>query len=463
MRLNYFNFKALHGQILLTNDCGDYVFVNENDFKRLLSGQIDPESAVGKEFKEAGIIYEVPDLVFSENMQNRLRNIKGHLASATSLHIFVITTACNLNCVYCQATNGKKSSNTYMTEETAEKAVDIALQSPETYLSFEFQGGEPLLNFPVIRHIVEYTEKKNTNHKIEYNIVSNLQMLNESMIDFFKQHNIDVSTSVDGGSIIHDANRPTKDGKGSYVGVAAAIKELRKNGIRVGAIETTTRASLENPGEIVNAYLELGLDSIFLRPLTQLGKAGQGWEQIGYTAEEFIIFYRRILDELIRINKDGRYIQEQHASIFLKRIKGRRMNYMELRSPCGGGIGQLAYYTDGDVYTCDEGRMLAEMGIDQFKLGNVNSSDYNSLVENRVCHAVCSSSTLETIPSCCDCVYQPYCGVCPVVNYANTQDIIEKHPRMFRCRVYSGILDYLFELILNKEDDTIRVLDSWSE
>ena len=204
----------------------------------------------------------------------------------------------------------------------------------------------------------------------------------------------------------------------------------------------------------MNAYIDLGFDSIFVRHLTQLGKAGQGWDKIGYNADEFLVFYRDVVDRLIDINKRGRYIKEQHASIFLKRLKGKRMNYMELRSPCGGGIGQLAYFTDGRIFTCDDGRMLAEMGVDAFQLGDVKRDTYDSLIENRVCQTVCAASTLETIPTCCDCVYQPYCGTCPVVNYAITGDVIEKQPRSFRCKVYSGILDYIFGLILTGEEES---------
>lgn len=73
---------------------------------------------------------------------------------------FVVTNSCNLKCVYCQAQNGNEIPNGFMTEEIAERAVDVALTSPNDNLSFEFQGGEPLANFSVIKHIVEYTELK---------------------------------------------------------------------------------------------------------------------------------------------------------------------------------------------------------------------------------------------------------------------------------------------------------------
>lgn len=104
MKLNYFNFRRICDKILLTNDLGCHIFVGENDFKRLIMKQIDLNSQIGKELIEAGIVYEDSDLHFSESAAYKLREAKSHLATATSLHIFVVTTACNMNCVYCQAT-----------------------------------------------------------------------------------------------------------------------------------------------------------------------------------------------------------------------------------------------------------------------------------------------------------------------------------------------------------------------
>ncbi len=464
MKFNYFSFRKIKDKILLTNDLGRYVFVDEQAFRDLVSRRIDLMSPVGRQLLDAGMVYEGSSIQLMERAEHELREAKAHLVTATSLHIFVVTTSCNLDCVYCQANNGTAVPNCMMSADTAEKAVDIALQSPEESLSFEFQGGEPLLNFDIIKHIIEYTQNCNTRHKIDYNIVTNLTMLTDEMIDFIVDYKIGISTSLDGDCFVHNTNRPYRNGGGTYETVVSQIEKLRERGINPGAIETTTRATLKNVESLVDTYIRLGFDSVFIRHLTQLGKASKGWESIGYTAEEFLTFYRQALDLIIKKNIDGIYFREQHASILLNRIMGNRMNYMELRSPCGGGIGQLAYFADGRVFTCDEGRMLAEMGNSAFQLGDVYKDTYKTLVcDNRVCRTVCAASTLETIPSCCDCVYQPYCGTCPVLSYAVFDDIFEKHPNSFRCKVYSGILDYLFELLLENNSDIVRVLESWSE
>ena len=110
---------------------------------------------------------------------------------------------------------------------------------------------------------------------------------------------------------------------------------------------------------------------------------------------------------------------------------------MELRSPCGAGIGQVAITANGNVYTCDEGRMMAEAGDEAFCLGNVFDHDYDDWIHSSCCEAICSASLLDTLPGCCDCVYKPYCGVCPVVNYAIYGNIM--HVSSERCKIYKGI------------------------
>lgn len=463
MKLNYFNFKQFGNNILMTNDFGKYVFVSREDFSKILSMRLEQDSELYKILVEKKMIYDETDLEYSAVNRYPLREIKGHVNTATSLHIFVVTTMCNMKCVYCQANNGIESSHLVMNESMAEKAVDIALQSPEQSLCFEFQGGEPLVNFKIIKYIVEYAEIHKGKHTIAYTVVTNLTLLNDEMLEFFVCHNFGISTSIDGNEMVHNNNRPFADGKGTFRKVVEAVNRVRKAGLQVGAIETTTRYSLDFPKEIVQTYTDMGFDGIFIRPLTPLGKAAVYWDEIGYTPEEFIEFYRQALDALIEINKKGRFIKEDHASILLRRVRGDFMNYMELRSPCGAGVGQLAYYADGDIFTCDEGRMLHEMGQSTFRLGNVYKNTYADLINNNVCKTVCASSILETIPTCCDCVYQPYCGTCPVVNFALEGDVIEKQPRGYKCKVYSGILDYLFEKFYQNDAEVMRILNSWSD
>lgn len=460
--INYFNFKRMNNQILLTNDFGRYIFLEPKEFKNLLKDDSQCEMEKRKVLEEKGFVYFGSKTSFTEDGIFAMRDAKNYLFQSTQLHIFVVTTACNGKCVYCQAQNGTEIPCGMMTEEVAKKAVDIALQSPSKNLQFEFQGGEPLLNFDVIRFIVEYSKENAKEKEIRYSVVTNLTLLTDEILEYFINNEVNISTSLDGNMTLHNENRPYRNGKGTFEDMLPSLEKIRKKNVYVGALLTVTKKSLANYKEIIDSYVRLGFDTISLRSLTPLGCANKNWEEIGYSPEEFLEFYKNAFEYILEINKKGYYLKEGLASIFLRKIlDGIATNYMELRSPCGAAIGQIAYYYDGNIYTCDEGRMLAEMGNPAFHLGSIGRDDYDSLMNSKVCKAVCSSSILESLPSCSECVYQPYCGVCPVVNYALDGDIFERHPNGYRCSINKGMLDLIFGYLQYENNEIQHIFRSW--
>ncbi len=457
-KISYFNFRECNGEYLITNDAGKFSFLSKEEFEHLLKKE-DLNEEKYAELEAKGFIYSIPTEVFATTMSMAVRVQKGYTLNATSLHIFVVSKNCNFRCIYCQAGNLNQIADYKMTKEIAKKSVDIAMQSPSKYLTFEFQGGEPLTNFEIIKYIIAYSDEIKKDKIIEYAVVSNLTLMTDEMMNFFKEKNVNISTSIDGNKELQNKNRPCVDGN-SYDLTTNTIRKLQENGFNISAIQTTTKYSLLKYKEIIDEYISLNMTSIFLRPLTKLGKADVNWENSGYSAEEFIEFYKNSLDYIIEINKKGKLFTEGHALIFLKKIlKNEPINYMELRSPCGGGIGQLAYYFDGNVYTCDEGRMLAEMGDTSFKVGNVFDDSYVDLMNSECTKATCISSCLECNMFCNSCVYLPYCGTCPVINLAQNKNIFSKQ-RDYRCSIYSGIMDILFDYIKNDES-VLKIFERW--
>jgi len=457
---NFFNFKKFNDKYLITNDMGRYMFIDKDIFKSLVFGyeiKDELESQLHKNY----FIFD-DEYSFSESCKYALRDSKNYLFESTVLHIFVLTNSCNMKCIYCQAKDEEHINKSYMNKEIAEKSVNIALSSPSKCLTFEFQGGEPLCNFDILKHIVLYTEENKRDKIVSYNLVSNLLLANDEILDFLKYYNINISTSLDGDKRIHDYNRLLLNGDGSFDYLVGKIEKFKNKNIELSAIQTTTKKSLAYSKQIIDSYVDLGFSSIFLRPLTRLGTAARIWDEIGYTAEEFIEFYSKSLDYIMELNKQGVHIKEIHALIFLKKIlHGVAENYMELRSPCGASIGQLAYFYDGNIFTCDEGRMLYEMGNDAFKLGNVFDDTYDTIIKSPTCKTTCIASLLESQLNCSDCVYQAYCGTCPVLNLAQDNDLFFKNISSFRCKVYKGILDKLF-LILN-DGKHLNILERWVE
>lgn len=178
--LNHFNFKKYGDEILITNDFGRYLFLTYEEFRRFLKQNFEMADDLGTKLHKNLFVVEPVDF-YSYETATDLRAMKQYTFSSTSLHIFVLTTACNLRCIYCQAQEDHSKLAGVMSAEVARAAVDIALQSPANNLTFEFQGGEPLFNFPVMKEIIEYTNTRKGSKSIEFTLVSNLSLLTEEI------------------------------------------------------------------------------------------------------------------------------------------------------------------------------------------------------------------------------------------------------------------------------------------
>ena len=461
----YFNYKKLDNAYLITNDYGFNAFLSSKNFNALIRNDELPKK-VFDELRFKSFIYDESNEEYIKFNAWKLKDYKNYLAKSTVLHIFVVSKNCNYNCIYCQAGNLDNKNDCLMNKNIAKKAVDIAFESPSKDISFEFQGGEPLTNFETIRYIIDYSKEKNSKidqdckKNITYNIVSNLSLLDDSMISFIIENDVYICTSIDGDEKLQNINRPFIN-KNSYYATISSLKKLQEANINVSALLTTTKYSLNNYKSIVDEYVKLNLDRICIRPLTNIGKANSNWEKIGYTPEEFVEFYKNALEYIIQVNKNGYHLVEGMASIFLNKIiNGESLNYMELRSPCGAAVGQMAYYYDGNVFTCDEGRMLFEMGDDKFLLGNVNDNSYSEMMKNDIVKEACQASCLECSHICHSCAYMPYCGTCPVLNYSHTGEMMPYSKREYRCKINKGILDVLFSYIKN-DKKVLKIFYSW--
>lgn len=461
-----FSFVEFENSMLITNDIGHYCFMESEDFEAFLSGDI-PQRIIEKySLDEKGFVYDSEEKYIA-TYSSYYNMHKSCLLVGTQLLILVLTNKCNQRCVYCQA--GEASAED-MSIDTCRKAVDMAVQIPVSHMTIEFQGGEPTYNQKVLEFAIPYAKQKFTEagKHVEFAIVTNFTEMHEGLMEWLISEDVHVSTSLDGNRLIHEANRPLASHASSYDAWKSGAKKYhylstKHNKNRsISAIQTTTRISLHYPKEIVDEYLMNGMTRLYIRPLTPLGCAKDRWETIGYTPEEYIDFYRHVIDYMIELCKSGTFVVELTASTYLTRImNGESVGHTEFRSPCGAGVGQIAVNYDGSVYTCDEGRMMANMGDDIFKIGTVDSS-YKELMESPVVHAVCTASCVEGLPFCADCAFMPFCAVCPVVNYGTEGDLISHEESGYHCMIAKGILSYLFSL-LHKNDPSIReIFSKWA-
>ena len=259
----------------------------------------------------------------------------------------------------------------------------MRFRRPAPLIKIEFQGGEPLLNFELIRWIVLAAKQRAAprGKQLQFVIATNLALLNDEVLDFCAEHGVLLSTSLDGPRDLHNKNRPRR-GKNSYELAVAGIERIKERlgPDRVSALMTTTEASLDRVEEIVDEYLRQGLDGIFLRPLSPYGFAIKTKQFHKYRAQDWLRFWKRGLRYILDINKSGRHFPEFYSSLILRRmLSDEPIGYVDLRSPAGIGLGALVYNYDGAVFASDEARMLAEMGDRTFELGSVHEHSLSRL------------------------------------------------------------------------------------
>lgn len=461
-RTGFFRFRRLDGKTLITNDFGRYSLLADKDFDDFVGGRLDQASELYAKLAKDGFIR---DRMEFDALVDTWKRRNGFLWQGPGLHILVVTLRCNQRCLYCQATSvPMKESGRDMSSETARLAVDRIFESPNRSITIEFQGGEPLANWPVVKYVVDYAREKNekAGKNLFINLVSNLTLLDQEKLDWLLDRKVNFCTSLDGPAEVHDKNRPYSLGS-SHAQVVRWWKEILKRtkqkAFRIDALLTVTRNSLPAYKEIVDQYAALGSRGIYLRPLNPFGFAVDTWNKIGYSPEEFLAFYEKSLDYILEINKK-KMLFEQTAKIFLAKIlTDDDPNFLDLRSPCGAGIGQIAYDWDGAIYTCDEGRMMARMGDDAFKIGSVREGSYAEAVSHPVVKALAVASCLDNQVDCSRCVYKPYDGVCPIQCYASQGDIMGRMPLNVRCKINKGILDILFTKLQSERNQ--KIFRSW--
>ena len=462
-----FNFERTGvNQFLVSNMVGDFVSLSQDEINRLVDLRLRPGDGLYERAYAAHLITGADQKAQRQLLALRLRSRMSFLRQVTGLHIFVVTLRCEHSCPYCQVSRQSTDRSRFdMSDEVAERALDIAFESHSARIKIEFQGGEPLLNFPLIKKIVASANERSASSKkaVDFVIASNLALLSDEILAFCKANNVLLSTSLDGPADLHNKNRP-RPGGNSYELAVAGIHRAKQflGSDRVGALMTTTEASLDRIDEIIDEYLRQGLDGIFLRPLSPFGFAIKTKQYHRYDVKKWLRFYERGLRRILSINRAGAPFREFYAALILTRmLTDRPIGYVDLRSPAGIGIGALVYNYDGSVFASDEGRMLAEAGDTTFRLGHVNEDSYKSLIlSDRLVEAI-SSSLTQCAPECSTCVFESHCGADPVYHHATQGDALGIKPLSAFCARQKGIMTLLLDILESSPEDA-AVLRQWA-
>jgi His-Xaa-Ser system radical SAM maturase HxsB len=465
-----FRFIDLDDRRVLVNLAGEHEIVDRATLTSLVEHRLGPETETYQNLKAKHFLADTAAATPLTLLATKVRTKYSFLAGFTRLHIFVITLRCDHSCHYCQVSRVSASKSKYdMTRESSDRALDLVFRAPARDLKIEFQGGEPLLNFDLIRYVVEEADRRNaalaeqSRKEIQFVVATNLSLISDEMLQFFDDWHILVSTSLDGPPFVHNTNRP-RPGNDAYERTVQGIARVREalGHAAVSALMTTTRLSLEHPEAIVDEYIAQGFDHIFLRPISPYGFAVRTQQRTGYDRYSFLEFYRRALAYIIEMNRGGTHLVEVYAQIFLTKVLTPfATGYVDLQSPAGAGIGAVVYNYDGDVYVSDEARMLAEMGDKSFRLGNLHTDSYDQIFGGPLLRALVNASCTDAMPGCADCAFQAFCGADPVENYATQGDVVGHRPTSDFCTRNMGILKQLLRQYHGDDPFVRKLFRAW--
>lgn len=412
------------GRYALVGPTGDVAFLTEGQV-RALQAQPPELEVLGTELLAElfakHFLREADGTGMARLFDARIRARNETLTSGVSLHIIVPTLQCEHTCRYCQVSRAAVGDGYSMTREQVELAVEAIFQSPAPQLTVEFQGGDPLLRYDLVKLAIERIAQRSIQdgRKVQFVVASTLHQLNEEMCAFFRAHSVSLSTSLDGPAHLHNRNRPTPT-RDAYQRTIAGIKLARRTISQdcVSALMTVTRQSLSCPEEIVDEYVRLGFDEIFIRPMALYGFAMKNSHVLGYTFEAFESFYARCLQRVLWWNAQGTSIREAAASVWMNKLLSPfDSGYVDLQRISGAGRSVLVYNYDGWVYPSDEARMLAETGQTSLRLGRLGAPIPDCL-SSPVNRSLQESSDGGAHPQCADCAFNAFCGPDPVEELA---------------------------------------------
>lgn len=458
-----FRFMPLDStRYVLTNLAGEYILLSRPDLVQFVGHKLSEESPVLLELMSKHFAYSKSSSVAAEALAAKYRTKQALLPRFTALHIFVVSLRCDHSCPYCQVSRVSEDRKAFdMSEQTANWAIDLMFRSPSRTLKVEFQGGESLLNFPLIRYIVQESRRRNDGRDIQFVIATNLSPITREILEYCRENQVHISTSLDGPTDLHNANRPRPGGDSharAVAGIELAREILGPSG--VSALMTTTVRSLNQPEAIIDEYLRTGFRSVFLRPISPFGFAVRSHNKIGYETAAFLEFYKKGLDYILDLNRNGLAIREDYTALVLRRmLTPFPTGYVDLQSPSGIGTSVIVYNYNGDVYASDEGRMLAETGDKTFRLGTVQDSFEDLYLESPLLSMVHETMS-EGIPGCVDCAFQPWCGTDPVYHHATQGDAVGIRPLSGFCQRNMGVFRHVVGLLEN-DPEAARILRSW--
>ena len=307
---------------------------------------------------------------------------------------------CNLACKYCFAEEGEyHGRRALMSFEVGKKALDflIANSGNRINLEVDFFGGEPLMNWNVVKQLVEYgrSQEKEHNKKFRFTLTTNGVLLNDEIMEFCNREMSNVVLSLDGRPEVNDRMRPFRNGNGSYELIVPKFQKFAKSrGEKDYFVRGTfTRNNLDFGNDVLH-YADLGFEKLSMEPVVAAPEEPYSIreEDLPQIMDE----YDRLAKEFVKRQKEGRGFKFFHFMLDLSQgpCVAKRL------SGCGSGTEYLAVTPWGDLYPCHQ-----FVGNEEFLLGNVDTGVVNTKVRDEF--KLCNVYAKE---KCKNCFARFYCS-----------------------------------------------------
>ena len=374
--------------------------------KERLSG-VYPAAEIGEALEEIQALIDMEQLFTEDIYKEYVADFKKRktVVKALCLHI---AHDCNLACRYCFAEEGEyHGRRALMSYEVGKKALDflIANSGNREHLEVDFFGGEPLMNWDVVKRLVEYgrSREEACHKKFRFTLTTNGVLLNDEIMEFCNKEMSNVVLSLDGRREVNDHMRPFRNGKGSYELIVPKFQEFAK---RRGDKDYFVRGTFTNKnldfGEDVLHYAALGFKKMSMEQV--VAEPGEDYAIREEDLPRILKEYDRLAAEYVKRHKEGRGFTFFHFMIDLKQgpCVAKRL------SGCGSGTEYLAVTPWGDLYPCHQ-----FVGKEEFLLGNVDTGVTNTAIRDEF--KLCNVYAKE---KCRDCFARFYCsGGCAANSY----------------------------------------------
>lgn len=379
------------------------------------------EQEIAECWKELHELYMSGELFTPDD--ERLKNYRSVAAPIKSMCLH-IAHDCNLRCKYCFADEGKfGGERCRLSQETANRAIDFLIENSGSRhnLELDFFGGEPLLNFDVVKGTVAYARslEKKHNKLFRFTITTNGVLLDDDKIDFINREMSNVVLSLDGRKEVNDRVRVNAGGNGSYDAILPGFKKLvAQRGEKDYYLRGTfTKYNLDFSEDVFH-IASLGFDQISVEPVVAPPTADYALTEADLPRifEEYDLLAKRIIE----YRKSGKYFNFFHFMVDLdagpcaiKRIHG-----------CGCGNEYVAVAANGDIYPCHQ-----FVGIEKMRMGNVNDGSFDTGIKDNFAQA-----DIFAKPECMNCWAKFFCsGGCNANNYLYCGDI--RKPLKLSCEM----------------------------